>query len=86
MAKITSITNARKDIYKIVEDVCETHEEVIIYNASTGSNAVLLSEEDWKAIQETLLLSGIPGMTESLKAAAEEDLSLGSVYNPAEEW
>ena len=37
-------------------------------------NAVLIGEDDWSAIQETLYLQGIPGMTDSLKEAAREDL------------
>jgi len=86
MSKTISITNARKDIYKISDYVCEVHEEVIAYNASTGKNVVILSEEDWRSIQETLRLSSMSGMVESILEAKDEALSEGSVYKPGEEW
>lgn len=59
-----NITNARKDLYKIVESVNKSHEPVHI----TGKNnsAVLIAEEDWKSIEETLYLVSIPGMRESI--------------------
>ena len=59
-----NITNARKDLNKIVESVNETHEPVYITGKS--SSAVLIGEEDWRSIQETLYLTSIPGMRESI--------------------
>ena len=86
MSKITSITNARKEIYKIAEEVNELHEEVMVYNASTGKNVVIVAEDDWNAIKETLYLASVHGMTESILAAGKEPLSEGVVYDPKEEW
>ena len=86
MAKTISITKARKDIYKIAEEVCEVHEEALIYNASTGKNVVMISEEDWNAIKETLYISGVPGLAESIKQAAAEPVASGTEYIPGEEW
>ena len=59
-----NITNARKDLYRIVESVNESHEPIHI----TGKNnsAVLVGEDDWKSIEETLYLSSIPGMRDSI--------------------
>ena len=59
-----NITNARKDLYKIVESVNKSHEPIHI----TGKNgsAVLVGEEDWRSIEETLYLTSIPGMRESI--------------------
>ena len=59
-----NITNARKDLYKIVDQVNESHEPIHI----TGKNgsAVLVGEDDWKSIEETLFLMSIPGMRESI--------------------
>ncbi len=59
-----NITNARKDLYRIVESVNLSHEPIHI----TGKNnsAVLIGEEDWKSIEETLYLMSIPGMRESI--------------------
>jgi len=86
MAKTISITNARKDIYKLADEVCDLHEEVLVYNASSGRNVVILSEEDWKSIQETLHLAGVAGLLDSIRQAADEPVEDGIVYNPKEEW
>jgi antitoxin YefM len=59
-----NITNARKDLYHLVETVSTYHEPALIVGRK--GNAVLISEDDWSAIQETLFLDGIPGMTESI--------------------
>ena len=71
-----NITNARKQLYKLVEEVQESHEPVII--TSKSGSAVLLSEEDWRAIEETLYLSSIPGLRESIKVGLTEPLSKSS--------
>lgn len=72
--KSYTITDLRKNIYKVVEETGKTHEPVHIYGKK--GNAVMVSEEDWRAIQETLHLHSVPGMTESilkgLKTSIEE--------------
>lgn len=60
-----NITNARQNFYQLVKDVNTSSEPIIIYN-NNGNNAVLISESDWNAIQETLYLQSIPGMAESI--------------------
>ena len=60
-----SASEARKRLYSLVDEVKESHEPVQI--VGKRSSAVLVSEEDWKAIAETLYLSSIPGMRESIK-------------------
>ena len=62
MTNITA-SEARKRLYKLVDDVAESHEPIQI--AGKRKSAVLLSEEDWRAVQETLYLVSIPGMRES---------------------
>lgn len=57
-------TEARKQLYGLVDRVQETHEPVWI-TGKRGS-AVLVSEEDWRAVQETLYLVSISGMRESI--------------------
>ena len=47
---------------------------------------VILSEEDWKAIQETMYLNSVPGMADSILEAAEEPLDEGVVYDESEPW
>ena len=58
-------TEARSKLYQLIDESASTHEPVLITGKRT--NAVLLSEEDWKAVQETLYLLGIPGMRESIR-------------------
>ena len=57
-------TEARKRLYNLLDDVADTHEPVQI--AGKRHSAVLVSETDWRAIQETLFLESIPGMKESI--------------------
>jgi PHD/YefM family antitoxin component YafN of YafNO toxin-antitoxin module len=64
MTTITA-TKARKLLYKLLDDVAGSHEPIQI-TGKRGS-AVLLAEEDWRAVQETLYLLSIPGMRESLR-------------------
>ena len=63
MTTITA-TEARKRLYNLVDDVSESHEPVQI--AGKRNTAVLIAEDDWRAIQETLYLTSIPGMKESI--------------------
>jgi len=63
MTTITA-TEARKQLYKLIHDVAESHEPVQI--TGKRGNAVLVGEDDWRAVQETLHLVSIPGMRESI--------------------
>lgn len=69
-----SATEARKCLYSLVDDVAESHDPVQI--VGKRHSAVLISEEDWWAIQETLYLTSIPGMRESIQ---------DGIKNPVEE-
>ena len=60
-----SATEARKCLYNLVDDVAASHEPIQI--VGKRHSAVLISEEDWRAIQETLYLISIPGMRESIQ-------------------
>lgn len=80
-----SITQARSNLYKLVADVNASSRPITITN-NRGKNGVLISEDDWNAIQETLYLNSIPGMTESILEAGQELVSEGTVYDPEEEW
>ncbi len=57
-------TKARTELYKLLEQVSETHEPVHIMGRRGA--AVLISEDDWRSIQETLHLLSVPGMRESI--------------------
>ena len=80
-----NITKARAKLNQIVSEVNEYSQPITITN-NRGKNAVLIGEEDWKAIQETLYLNSIPGMSQSILASKEEDLSECTSYDPNEEW
>lgn len=64
-----NITNARKDLYRLVENVNLYSEPALIVGKK--GNAVLLSEDDWNAIQETLYLNSIEGMAETIINGAQ---------------
>jgi antitoxin YefM len=57
-------TEARKNIYSLVDEVNESHEAIQI-QGKRGS-AVLIAEDDWRALQETLYLSSVTGMKKSI--------------------
>ena len=80
-----SITKARANLDQTVSEVNESSQPITITN-NRGKNAVLVGEEDWKAIQETLYLNSIPGLSQSILASKEEDLSECTSYDPNEEW
>ncbi|MBN1316595.1 MAG: type II toxin-antitoxin system Phd/YefM family antitoxin [Anaerolineales bacterium] len=62
---ILTITEARSNLYRLVDETISSHEPIVI-TGKRGS-AVLVSEEDWRSIQETLYLLNIPGMRESIR-------------------
>lgn len=55
----------REDIYRLIDETADTHEPIQI--TGKHSNAILVSEDDWRTIQETLYLTSIPGMADSIK-------------------
>lgn len=62
---ILKATDARARLYSLIDETAETHQPIVI--TGKRNNAVLLSEEDWKAINETIYLLSIPGMRESIR-------------------
>jgi len=72
-------SDARANLYRLIDQLRDSHEPVII--SGKRNNAVLISEEDWRAIQETLYLDAIPGMRESILDGMKEPLS-ESVSDP----
>lgn len=73
---ILNASEARANLYRLIDQTSESHEPVII--SGKRNRAVLLSEEDWKSIQETLYLTSIPGMRESILNGMKEPLSESS--------
>lgn len=72
MMSAINITNARKELYNLVENVNLYSEPILI--VSKKGNAVLVSESDWNAMQETVYLNSIPGMVESMRTGLETSI------------
>ena len=68
-----SASRARATLFRLLDRAAATHEPIQI--TGKRSNAVLISEEDWRSIQETLYLLSIPGMRESIRRGLKTPLS-----------
>ena len=81
-----NITNARANLYQLVSDVNVGFNPITIVN-NKGKNAVLISEDEWKNIEETLFLSSIPGYVENINDIKNnEDWDKAKEYKKDEEW
>jgi len=63
--KTISVTQARSTLLKLLDEASKSHEPILI--SGKRSNAVLISEDDWRSIEETLYLLSIPDMRESIR-------------------
>lgn len=70
---VLTASEARANFYRLIDEAAESHRPVHI--SGKRGDAVLLSAEDWDAIQETLYLLSVPGMRESIKQGMAEPLS-----------
>ena len=66
-------SEARANLYRLIDQAAESHQPIHI--AGKRSSAVLVSTEDWQAIQETLYLLAVPGLRESIKEGMAEPLA-----------
>jgi antitoxin YefM len=69
---VLTASEARANLYRLIDQAAESHQPILI--AGKRSSAVLVSEEDWQAIQETMFLVSIPGMRKSIRDAMAEPL------------
>lgn len=69
-ATTLTASEARANLYRLMDQAAESHQPVTI--VGKRNDAVLLSAEDWRAIQETLFLLSVPGMRESIKEGMAE--------------
>lgn len=72
MTKLNA-TEARSKLYALIDETTSSHQPIVI--TGKRGNAVLLSEEDWNAINKTLHLVSIPGMRESIQEGMKEELT-----------
>jgi len=66
-------SEARANLYRLIDSAQQSHEPIMI--SGKRSSAVLISTDDWNAIQETLYLLAVPGMRESVKAGMAEPVA-----------
>ena len=81
---ITNISALRKNLFGSLETVVE-YNDTITVNTKKG-NAVIISEEEYNAMRETIFLASQPGLVQRIKEGENEDISSMPVYNPNEKW
>ena len=71
---MTTITasEARANLYRLIDEAASSHQPLLI--SGKRNNAILISEDDWKAMQETVFLLSIPGLRESIRKGMEESI------------
>jgi len=73
MSTPITASEARASLYRLIDDAAESHQPILI--SGKRNSAVLLSADDWQAVQETLYLLSVPGMRESIKNGMAEPLA-----------
>jgi len=74
--QVVNATEARSNLYKLIDSTAASHEPIVI--TGKRNNVVMLSEEDWSSINETLHLLSVPGMRESIREGLDTDPSVCS--------
>ena len=69
---ILNVTEARSKLYSLIDETAITHQPITI--KGKRGNAILVSEEDWNAISETLYLLSVPNMRESIQSGLKESI------------
>ena len=67
--KTLTASEARANLYGLLDEASASHEPILI--TGKRSNAVLIAEEDWRAVEETLYLLSVPGMRESIRTGMD---------------
>ena len=80
----TNISVLRKNLFSTVDNVIEYNDPVMV--STKKGNAVIISEQEYNAILETIYLSSIPGLVKQIKDGEKENIDLMKTYNPNEEW
>ena len=80
-----NITNARKSLFTLVQEVNKGFNPINIIN-NKGDNAILISEADWRDIEETIFLNSIPNFVESIEEARKSDKTKCEKYDKEEKW
>ena len=80
----TNVSVLRKDLFNSIDNVIE-YNEIITVNTKKG-NAIIISEEDYNALLETLALQSNQKVMKKIKDGENEDIDSMTTYNPNEEW
>lgn len=80
----TSISNFRKNLFTTIDGVIEFNEAVTI--SSKRGNAILVSEEEYNSMLETIYLTSQPGLVEKIKEGENENIDEMKEFDPDEEW
>ena len=73
---VLTASAARANLYRLIDETAASHQPIVI--AGKRASAVLVSEEDWRSIQETMFLLSIPGMGKSIREGLAEPLGKGA--------
>lgn len=83
--EIINVTNARQNLFQLISDVNKGFNPINIVN-NKGDDAVLVSDDVWRDIEETIYLNSIPGYVDSVDEALKDDKSKCSVYKKGKKW
>lgn len=81
---ITNVSLLRKNLFSTIDSVVEYDEPITI--STKKGNAVIISEEEYNSLKETVYLSSVPGLANKIKSGEKENIKKMKVYNPNEEW
>jgi len=81
---ITNVSTLRKNLFGSLETVVEYNDAITV--TTKNGNVVIISEEEYNAMRETIFLTSQPGLVQRIKEGENEDISSMPVYNPNEEW
>ena len=81
---ITNISVLRKNLFSSIDNVIEYNDSITV--STKKGNAVIISESEYNAMQETIYLVLQKGLVEKIKEGEKEDISEMSTYNPNEKW
>lgn len=81
-----SAPQARGHFHRIMADAGDKDEVIVITNRRSNRNVVVISERNWKSIEETLRLSLVPGFVESVRKSEKENVVRARAYDPDEAW
>jgi len=74
----TTANEFRQSLKAKVDDCINNH-DVLRVRRRNGEDFVVLGEEDWRAVEETLYLNQFPGLVDSIHRAADEPISEGTM-------